>query len=211
MKNILFSFLIVTSLLSARDNPFFPSEGMKDLPISSNIVSKRSQLERAAITLPDSARILKQVTIKYQNLDGSLESKSITLDHHVDWHIPIFISQSYGTPSQTHPTHTSSKAVTTAFKSITPFVRYRIHGKSIELQSSDTVIRDFMLVNPHRIVIDFKRNSNEKSRILSLKKAPFTGIKYGNHGTYYRVVVVLDGKYRYNILKNKGIVQITLH
>lgn len=207
MKNILFSFLIVTSLLSARENPFFPSEGMKDLPISSNVASKRSQLERAAITLPDSARILKEVTIKYQNLDGSLESKSITLDHYVDWHIPIFISQSYGATTSQTP---SIQKVTTAFQPITPFVRYRIHGKTMELQSTDTVIRDFMLVNPHRVVIDFKRNSNEKSRTLALSHAPFTGIKYGNHGTYYRVVIVLDGKYRYNILKNRGIVRISL-
>ncbi len=210
MKNVLLSFLIVTSLLSARENPFFPAEGMKDLPVSSNVASKRSSLERAAITLPESARILKKVTIKYQNLDGSLESKSITLDHHVDWHIPIFISQSYGN-SSSKKQQTRSHKIAAPSKPITPFVHYRIYGNTVELQSADTVIRDFVLVNPHRVVVDFKRNSNEKSKMLQLKQAPFTGIKYGNHGTYYRVVVVLDGKYHYNITKDKGVVRISVH
>ncbi len=210
MKKILLSSLIVVSLLLARENPFFPSEGMKDLPISSNIVSKRPQLERAAITLPDSARILKQVTIKYQNLDGSLESKSITLDHNVDWHIPLFISQSYGSSSNTLTKQSHAIKKTPSLQSLTPFVQYALYNKSIELHSNDTVIRDFILVNPHRVVIDFKRNSSERSKTVPLHHAPFRAIKYGNHGTYYRVVIVLDGKYRYNILKNRGIVRISL-
>ncbi len=208
MKHILLSLLIATSLLSARENPFFPAEGMKDLPISSNLASKRPRLKRAAITLPDNARILKKVTITYQNLDGSLKSQSIALDHTVDWHIPIFVSQSYGTTSrkQTPPAASSG----TAFHPITPFVRYRLHANTVELQSNDKIIRDFILVNPHRIVIDFKRNSHEKSRTLSLQQAPFSGIKYGNHGTYYRVVIVLDGTYHCDIVKQQGGVRITL-
>ncbi len=210
MKNILLSFLIVTSLLTARENPFFPSEGMKDLPISSNVVSKRPPLERAAITLPDNARILKKVTLKYQNLDGSLESKSITLDHRVDWHIPVFISQSYGNSGSSKP-HKHSNTARTTYKPITPFIRYRIQDNMMELQSNDTVIRNFILVNPHRIVIDFKRSSSEKTKMIPLTQAPFAKIKYGNHGTYYRVVIVLDGKYRYSLLKQRGLIRISLH
>ncbi|RUM62368.1 MAG: AMIN domain-containing protein [Sulfurimonas sp.] len=209
MKYILLSFFVLISLLPARENPFFPSEGMKDLPVSSNLISKRSPLERAAITLPDSARILKEVTLKYQNLDGSIEHQSIMLDHTIDWHIPVFISQSYGTDTSAS-TARPSKARGT-FTPITPFLSYRIYGKSVEFRTQDKVIRDFVLVNPHRVVIDFKRNTDAKSRILPLKQAPFTGIKYGNHGSFYRAVVVLDGKYRCRVVKQKGVVRISLH
>ncbi len=210
MKKILLSLLALTSLTFARENPFFPSEGTKDLPISSNTPVGRPQLGRTAITLPDSARILKNVTIKYQNLDGSLESKSITLDHNVDWHIPIFISQSYNS-NKKPKTLKKKKSALKPTQSITDFVGYSINGNTIELISDDKVIRDFMLINPHRVAIDFKRDTSFKSKNIPLTSKPFKMIKYGNHGSYYRVVIVLDGKYRYKLTKHSGKVVISLN
>jgi hypothetical protein len=36
-------------------------------------------------------------------------------------------------------------------------------------------------------------------------------IKYGNHGSYYRIVILLDGKYRYKLSKQSGKVVVTLN
>ncbi len=209
MKKILLSLLALTSLTFARENPFFPSEGIKDLPISSNTPARRPQLGRTAITLPDSARILKNVTIKYQNLDGSLESKSIILDHNVDWHIPIFISQSYNSDKKSKTL--KKKSTLKSIQPITDFIDYSINGNTIELISDDKVIRDFILINPHRIAVDFKRDTHFKSKNIPLTNKPFTMIKYGNHGSYYRVVIVLDGKYRCKLTKHSSKVVISLN
>ena len=91
-------FLILLFLLinlSARENPFFPAEGEMDIPVSSNSDFSLPPLKRATITLPPEARVINSVTISYKNLDGSIENKSIKLENSVDWHLPIFISQSY--------------------------------------------------------------------------------------------------------------------
>ena len=96
-------FLIILSLfisLYARENPFMPTDGEIDIPLTSNKDNSKPALQKATISLPKYARILQKVTIEYKNLDGSVESKSIELDNSVDWHLPIFISQNYATTSE---------------------------------------------------------------------------------------------------------------
>ncbi len=102
MIRTLFISVLLLATLNARENPFFPLVGEKDIPLTSNEDRNKEPLKRAAITLPAQARILQKVTVEFKNLDGSLESKSIELDNYVDWHLPIFISQSYG-DTQTEP------------------------------------------------------------------------------------------------------------
>ncbi len=210
MKKVLLSCLIISSLALARENPFFPSDGVKDLPITSNSDTRRPQLKRTAMTLPDSARILKQVTIKYQNLDGSLETKSIALDHKVDWHVPIFISQSYNDSKLSTKPKKRHLTSSTLSKSISDFIDYSISKNSITLTTQDKLLRHFIMINPHRVVMDFRRDSSFKSKNIPLKSKPFTMIKYGNHSNYYRIVAVLDGKYRYTLKKYSDKVIVTL-
>jgi hypothetical protein len=210
MKKLLLFCLLIVSVTSARENPFFPSEGVKDLPITSNSDRRRPQLTRSAITLPDSARILKKVTIKYQNMDGSLQSKSIVLDHNVDWHVPIFISQSYNNSSskKRHQSKKSSKRARVT--AISDFITYSISKNRLELRTQDKLLRHFMMINPHRVVIDFKRESDVKSKNIALNTAPFKMLKYGNHSNYYRIVAVLDGKYRYTLKRENDKITVTL-
>ena len=94
VKVLLISILLFTTI-NARENPFFAIMGERDIPISSNKDRTKPPLKQATITLPAQARTLQKVTIEFKNLDGSIESKSIELDNAVDWHLPIFISQSY--------------------------------------------------------------------------------------------------------------------
>ena len=63
MKRVLLSTLVLMISLEARENPFFPSQGEKDLPYTSNLSEKLPQLKRASISLPSEARVIKKVTI----------------------------------------------------------------------------------------------------------------------------------------------------
>ncbi|WP_324171910.1 AMIN domain-containing protein [Sulfurimonas sp.] len=198
-------FLFVSSLLlfslEARENPFFPSKGEKDISYTSNNVKKFPPLKRSSITLPSTARIIKKVTIEYENLDASTQSKSISLDNSVDWHLPIFISQSYEQPAVVASKKIKNKKI--KYKKIAS-IKYATlfsFNKTLKILTKDKVIRNFLLPVPHRIVIDFKRDTSLKSYSKENKKGIFCKIRVGNHEGYYRVVIELDGKYRYKMSK----------
>ncbi len=63
------------------------------------------------------------------------------------------------------------------------------------------MLRNFLLVNPHRIVMDFKRDTDIRSYIKKYPKDIFRSVRIGGHKGYYRVVVELDGHYRYSMKK----------
>ena len=189
-------FLFVS--ISARENPFFPSEGEKDIPVTSNTGKSLPKLKRATIQLPSYARAIKKVTIEYQNLDGSIENKSTELDNSIDWHLPIFISQSYN--DQVIKSQVTKKTKL-AYKNIIKikYADFYTSKNSFKIITKDKLLRDFLLVQPHRIVIDFKRDASFKSYIKKIPNSIFTKIRIGNHSGYYRVVIELDGFYRYKL------------
>jgi len=207
LVKVLFTVLLLLTSLSARENPFFPSSGEKDIPLTSNIDSDLTPLKRATLTLPSTARVIEGVTVKYKSLDGSRHSETIELDNSVDWHLPIFISQSYTNEVQkvTAPKKKIAKAKITpkkqsSYKKIAgmKLISFYSKGKKLKVITKDTIIRNFLLVKPHRIVCDFKRDTNIKSYVKEMaKNSLFTKIKVGNHSGYYRVVIELDGHYRY--------------
>ncbi len=200
MIKVLLVTLFFLLTLEARENPFFPAKGEKDIPYTNNESQNTQPLKRATIALPPQARVLKKVTIEYKNLDGSIESKSIELDNSVDWHLPIFISQSY--------TEQKTKVVPKkkqSFKKVASikFATFLTSGKTIKVVTDDKMLRNFLLVQPHRIVIDFQRDASFKSYVKDLPKNIFTQIRVGNHSNYYRVVIELDGYYKYSMKKIK--------
>ncbi|MBU1657684.1 AMIN domain-containing protein [bacterium] len=190
-------FFIIT--LNARENPFFPSEGEMDLPYTSNESKSLQPLNRAAITLPPQARVLQNVTISYKNLDGSMQSKSIELENTVDWHLPIFISQNYS-PSGVEKKVEGKKAEFEKLASI-QYASFYSSEKSLKIVTKDKIIRNFLLVKPHRIVVDFQRDTNLKSYEKVNDKNIFSKIRIGNHSGYYRAVIELDGYYKYRMTK----------
>ncbi|MEA3522250.1 MAG: AMIN domain-containing protein [Campylobacterota bacterium] len=185
MKILLSIFIILMPLLS-RENPFFPADSIEAMPITSNKVMSYPSLKRVAISLPDQARVLEDITISYKNLDGSIEKKSIQVNRAVDWHIPIFISQSYGATKEKERQKINFE-----------FINFTINKNEILINTKNSLIRNFLLVSPHRIVLDFKHEANFLSYEKVLKKIPFTKLRIGNHDGYYRVVISLDGRYRY--------------
>lgn len=220
MIKVLFTSALLLFTLNARENPFFPSNGEKDILLTTNKDSSQTPLKRAAISLPTQARVLQKVTIEFKNLDGSVETKSIELENSVDWHLPIFISQSYSETPNTVQMEAATAPVTkqknvelvpqkksapkeTKYEDIAsiPFLKLYASGKNLKLVTSDEMIRNFLIVDPHRIVIDFKKETDIKSYVNKIPKNIFKEVRIGNHDGYYRVVVELDGLYRYDFKK----------
>ena len=211
-------FLLISlffTITQARENPFFPSEGEKDVTYTSNEDRTIPQLKRATLMLPPQARVIKKVIVEYKNLDGSIGTKSIPLNNKVDWHLPIFVSQSYISGEkereETDPqsqqiepeTPKIQEQIKTVFLEIGDigFAKYLVSQKSFRIKTKDKIIRDFMLVTPYRIVIDFKRDDSFKSLTKLIDDSYFTMIRVGNHKGYYRVVLELDAQYKYSVKK----------
>ena len=213
MIKVLFTVLLLLTSLNARENPFFPSTGEKDIPLTSNIDSDLSPLKRATLTLPSTARAIEGVTVNYRSLDGSRHTKTIELDNSIDWHLPIFVSQSYTNEEQ----KVSAPKNIIAKSKITPkkenryqkiagikLISFYAKDKKLKVITQDKIIRNFLLVKPHRIVCDFKRDTNIKSYVKDMQKnSLFSKIRVGNHSGYYRVVIELDGHYRYTTKDTK--------
>ncbi|MBL1243212.1 MAG: AMIN domain-containing protein [Sulfurimonas sp.] len=199
MIKLLVICLVFISSLNARQNPFFPSKNETDISYSTNKVSKIEPLKRATLTLPSTARTLESVTITYKNLDGSIVSKKEVLGNSVDWHLPIFVSQNIGGDEKELNTKTVSKKSEPLRKIASlSFISLYANKKQFNLITKDKMLRNFLLTKPHRIVCDFKRDINIRSYKKKIDtKSIIKKIKIGNHKGYYRVVIELDGLYRY--------------
>lgn len=198
MGKLLLIILLALSTLDARENPFFPSKGEKDIPYTSNQNPSLPKLKRATISLPTQARVIKKVTIEYITLDGSKRSKSIELDNSVDWHLPIFISQSY--QEQIKEKKVKKKQNFKKIASI-KYANFYSSKKTLKIITEDKIIRNFLLVQPHRIVMDFQRDTSLETYVKENKNGIFSKIRIGNHDGYYRAVIELDGYYRYKMKK----------
>lgn len=207
--SILFLALLTTTLFS-RENPFFPSSGNLDIPITSNQETNIPPLKRATITLPSTARVIEGVTIHYKTLDGAQHEKSIELENSIDWHLPLFVSQAYITEQSTPAKKTKKLTVSSKKKKFRKilslnFISFYEKGNELKIVTKDKMLRDFLLVKPHRIVCDFKRDTDIRSFSKNApKNSRFTKVRIGTHKGYYRAVIELDGYYAYSIRKIKN-------
>jgi len=200
LKFFLLFTLFLTSLLNARENPFFPVDSAQDIPVTTNQIQNIPPLKRVSIEFPSTARVLESVTIKYKNLDGSIATKTTEIKNSIDWHLPLFVSQNY-CEQERKKTKTSVKK---SYKEILklPFIRFEAVGKKLHVVTKDKLLRHFLLVKPHRIVCDFKRDTDIRSYVKDApKKSLFKRIRIGTHKGYYRVVIELDGYYAYSMKK----------
>jgi len=193
----IFLFLFLALSLFGRDNPFFPVDPNKEQVQTTNRVEKVEPFSTQKLLLPNSARILKAITLRYQNLDGSIDTEELLLNSQIDWHEPFVLTHKQNREPQVKK---SQKSKTLKLKNIS-FTQIK---KSMIIKTKDTLLQNFLLTNPHRIVMDFKRNTSFKPKTYPIKKAPFSKIRMGNHDGYYRVVIELDGQYRYKLQSTKN-------
>ena len=204
MKHLLFILLIPIFLFS-RENPFFPADNAEDIPLTTNQIENIEPLKRATIKLPSTARTIESVTVKYKNLDGSISSKKIQLHNSIDWHLPLFISQNYdASPERTLYKKREKVAKYKKIASL-DFISFYADGKKLKVVTEDKMLRNFLLVKPHRIVCDFQRDTDFGSFVKRVS-APslFKKIRIGTHSGYYRVVIELDGYYQYKVKKSSS-------
>lgn len=89
MKKIV-CLLIFCSILFSRDDPFSPLITPKDS--IRPYYGEREFFNSARITFPSTARLIKKIEVTFQNIDGSLETKSIPLSGKIDWQYPLVLS-----------------------------------------------------------------------------------------------------------------------
>jgi hypothetical protein len=196
-----FFLLLSASVLFARTNPFVPASDTHELNVTSNQAGPYKSFNGASLVLPSSARVIREVTVKFINLDGSVGRKSIYLDNSVDWHLPIFISQSYNS------TNTQTVEKQKHFNQVLKFHSFltlQFLKKSVEILTKDKNIRHMLMVDPYRVVLDFRRKSDFASLVKKIPKSIFKKVLIGNHTSYYRIVIELDGQYAYSIKKIQG-------
>lgn len=206
-KKFIFIVLFLTTItLVARENPFKPMDDAKTSGKTTYKKDTRENFIDQKVKLPSSARILKKVELVFQNLDGSIETKSVDVDKKIDWHDELILKkvnnqeETITAPQTVKPQAKSKKKTNIDFKDT---MRLTISGKDLHVKTTDKKIRDFMVTKPHKIVLDFKKEINFYTQIHKLKTKFFKSITIGKHSGYYRVAIELDGKYLYNIEKQK--------
>ena len=199
-----FVIVLLCVIVYGRENPFFPTQENKELSYTTNKVHQLPPFESTKITLPDSARVLQSVVVEYKNIDGSITQKKVLIQKSIDWHQPIVISQ-----GETFVEKPLSKKEYFEKIAQMPFISFYASKMQLKIKTTDTLLRNFLLIKPDRIVLDFKRELDFRTKSFQ-GKGIFQKITIGNHDGYYRVVIKLDGKYIYNIRKEKGYYLIIL-
>lgn len=183
MKIFLYLTIFI-SLLFSRENPFKPV-----VSGDTQVVIQKTNFSSAKMTLPDSARVLKSITLNYQNMDGTISKKTLKINQAIDWHYPINFYQ---------------KRKEVNFQQISfKFIKFYIKNQKILINTMDKKKRAFFLINPYKFVIDFQANRSFLTYFRAVKNSFVKKIILGNHNGFYRVVFLLDGRYSYNIKKVK--------
>lgn len=76
-------------------------------------------------------------------------------------------------------------------------------GNEIKIFTKDLKIRDFLVADPYKIVLDFKRTRSFATKTVDLKN-PFVLATLGEHKDFYRIAILLDGHYRYDLQTFEG-------
>ena len=227
MTKIASFLLLCMACVCARENPFEMADASIAEGKATQIEEKRTNFESATLKLPSSARILKSVSITFQNLDGSISEEVQGIDKDVDWHNTLTLQSLKNILNKPHdetpialavstpPALTKKSDVSIPKKDIinisvnsksnefifSDFIRLDINDKQLKILTHDTKVRDFLINDPYKVVVDFQRISSFATKTLSLQKAPYMSASLGNHDNFYRVAIALDGQYRYDIQK----------
>jgi len=232
MQKILWLVLSLAVILEARENPFETNMSPQVVGQTTQIKDERTDFNSTTLTLPSSARILKSASVTFQNLDGSISEEIVAIEQNVDWHLPLILSSKKidaNTPTPIAlPVNTpetkkvTEKKVVVAPKEensasliiptktegntfkLTDDLSFFINQNEITIFTKDGKIRDFLIADPYKVVVDFKKESTYTTKTLEFRKAPFISASLGTHDGFYRIAILLDGHYRYDIQAFNG-------
>lgn len=190
---VLHSFLYIN--LYARENPF------KKVDTRKSVFKKgaKSYLNDSTFRLPDEAREISEIIVRYKSISGEQVSTIIKINKKIDWRIPISLSQK-------EVRRTKLKKQSSLEFVPFSFIKYKVSDDSVFIYTSATNIRNFMLPNPNKIVMDFSYDNYFKTYKKKIdKNYKVSSITTGSHKGFFRVAIVLIGKYKYKITKvNNG-------
>ena len=191
MNKALYISLLVACAAFARENPFFSTEEGSAMSVSSNTVMHKPPLTSMTYSFPDQARVLKEATFTFQNVDGTFETRKLQIDQSIDWRHPLILSQ-YASQKmgQTNSSHADNG-----------FIQFLHSGNRISLITKDPVLRSFTLAEPNSIVIDFVHSSTFNTYEKDLSASPYSKVKVTYHGKFARAHITLDGKYTCTVVK----------
>jgi len=98
---------------------------------------------------------------------------------------------------------TANIAMENSFK-LNDDLSFFINQNEITIFTKDTKIRDFLIADPYKVVIDLKKVNAYGTKSLEFKKAPFVSATLGSHDGFYRIAILLDGHYRYDVQTFNG-------
>jgi len=211
---LVFFFLHVIQL-QARENPFLPAKGISQPNYTTNTPEKIPPFTHTSIEFSPSARVLQSITVTSKNLDGTITNKTININKTIDWHKHLELSQENTKDIKlTNKTKQPEKKVEKKelFKKVASlkFITFYTSKQTIKLTTNDKLLRNFKLIKPDRIILDFKRDTNFSTKTFKGSEI-FKKITLGNHKNYYRVVLELDGHYIYSISNKKNNIFVELH
>jgi hypothetical protein len=199
VRSIILLLIALSISLYGRSNPFVGTDEIG--PMSDNNQKILKYFYKDELYLPQEARILKYVKLFHQNYDGSIEQVIRPINAKIDWHEPIIIkqnSQAYRDENREY----RYDFVEQKFSGIN-FVTFLISKTAILLKTKDTLLCEFMLTKPYRLVVDFERDAVIKPKNKKLFDTFFTHMVLGNHSGYYRIVLYLDNYYDYKLTLDK--------
>lgn len=197
MRKILYVSMMLVSAAVARENPFFSTSEDLTMPTSSNRVQHQPPLTSMTYSFPDQARVLKEATFTFQNVDGSLETRKLEIDQSIDWHNPLILSQSGGQRGS------GASAALRSSHADCGFIQFIHSGNRISLITKDPMIRSFTLSDPSSLVIDFKHTGRFTPYVKNLLASPYTKVKVTHHGAFARAIIILDGHYSCSVSKTE--------
>lgn len=172
--------------LLARDDPFESPKQSED----SKSASKTDVFTNFNFKLPSTARKIKEITITYQNIDGSVDTQKFSIEKGIDWHYPISVSQLDAHIDKSPDYYSENKII------------FFIKDSKLYISAKRKMLRDFILPEPFRILIDFSKEDGDVEKKLNIDDKYYKAITLIPHKDFLRVQLTLDGNYQYEVSKN---------
>ncbi len=198
--------------LSGNDNPFAPPQNIDDTAVLDDF-------EKKDVVFNSDARLLKSISLTYITLDGSEKTLNLDINQSIDWHrsyafiktkspqTTALLDVSVTTPEQFNLSGELNSSVNVEIPNdngkLEEFISFASYKNKMKLIVQDEIIGNFVVGNPSKIILDFKKQTSFKTKTQRLKLGtPFKRLDLGSHKGYYRLVIYLDGKYNYKIDKD---------
>lgn len=199
MKQTFLLIFFLAAALWGRENPFMPTGNTEE--VTKNVPERPGYFTGETLYLPSSARILKEIKLVYQNVDGSVAEEVKQVDKKVDWHHPVTIDHMEAPEDGEHELDKAGPVFKSYRFPEVGFLEVKLSEKLLKVECADTLMHHFLLTKPYRIVMDFQRETNYRQREVAFASSYFLKGVFGSHDGYYRLVLYLDSYYKYQVIK----------